>query len=81
MTKTPRERIIIGNNGKDKVVVTVKRDAGDKRHIFITVPSHMRWTTIWKTLRKLPRHLENERKQKKAKSQQKSAVRTKTKVR
>ncbi len=63
-----RERVLIGT-GKNKVVVTVKRDGGDKRHIFITVPGHMRWTTIWKILRKLPKHLENERKQKKTKLQ------------
>lgn len=62
-----RERVMIGR-GKNQVIVTVKRDGKDKRHIFITVPSHMRWTTIWKTLRKLPKHLENKRKRKKTKA-------------
>lgn len=79
MTKTPRERVTIGT-GKNKVIVTVKRDGADKRHIFITVPGRMRWTTIWKTLKKLPKHLENERKQKGTRSQQKIAVRVKTKA-
>jgi len=64
MTKTPRERVIIDNNGKNGIIVTVKRDTGNKRHIIISVPSRMKWTTIWKRLRKLPQHLENERKQK-----------------
>ena len=80
MIKTPRERVIINNNGKDEIVVTVKRDGRDKRHIFITVPSHMKWTTIWKTLRKLPKHLKNERKQKTTKVLKKSTIRKKTKV-
>ncbi len=80
MTKTPRERTIISNNGKDEIIITVKRDTGNKRHIIISVPSHMKWTTIWKVLRKLPEHLENGRKQKKTQSLQKSTVRKKGKV-
>ena len=74
-----RERVLI-NNGKDKIVVTVRRDIGNKRHIFITVPAHMNWTTIWKTLRKLPKHLENERKQKKVKSLEKKETEKKVKI-
>lgn len=64
-----RERVVIGT-GRNRVIVTAKRESGgkngeDKRHIIITAPDHMRWTTIWKVLQKLPEHLDNESKQKK----------------
>jgi len=56
-----RERVLI-NKKKDKIIVTVKRDIANNRHIFITVPGHMRWITIWKILKKLPKHLQNSKK-------------------
>ena len=56
-----RDRVMIGS-GENQIIVTVKRDFDDKRHIFITVPGHMRWITIWKVLKKLPKHLQNGRK-------------------
>ncbi len=79
MTKTPRERVIINNSGKDGIVVTVKRDTGNKRHIIITAPSNMRWITIWKILKKLPQHLENGRKQKSTISKRKQTTKKKVK--
>jgi len=60
-----RERVLI-NTEKDKVIVTVKKDGrNNSKHIFITVPFHMKWATILKTLKNLPKHLENERRKKK----------------
>jgi len=64
MTHPNRERTVISNDGKDEIIVTVRRDIGQKRHIFITVPADMKWTTIWRTLRKLPKLLQKQRKQK-----------------
>jgi len=58
-----RERVII-NNGKNEIIVTVKREIYKKRHILITVPADMKWPTIWRTLRRLPKHLQKQRKQK-----------------
>ena len=81
MIKKSRERIIIGNNGKNEIIVTVRREPYKKRHILITVPADMKWTTIWRTLKRLPKHLQKQRKQKKTKSQQKVTVRTKANVR
>jgi len=65
MIKKSRERIIIGNNGKNEIIVTVRREPYKKRHILITVPADMKWTTIWRTLKRLPKHLQKQRKQKK----------------
>ena len=72
MAHPNRERAIISNDGKNKIIVTIRRDVGQKRHIFITVPDDMRWTTIWRTLRKLPKVLQKQRKQKTKPLQKKS---------
>jgi len=71
MTKSTRERVIISNDGKNEIIVTVRRETYKKRHILITVPADMKWPTIWRTLRKLPKHLQKQRK-KKTKSLQKN---------
>ena len=68
---TTRQTVSIGK-GKDEVVITVRRERGDKKHIFITAPSGMSWTKIWSTMRKLPRHLQNKRKKKRKEKQLKS---------
>ena len=67
-----RERITVrtGKNKKDEIIITLKRDRRiNKRHIFITTPNEMKWSEIWKILKNLPKHRDNERKQiKKVKS-------------
>ena len=58
MTTPGKVRI---GTGENEIIVTVNWETGNKKHIIITASQDMEWSAIWKAMRKLPRHLQNNR--------------------